>query len=48
MDQALLGSYNVVQYCNQNTIAFVLPPALPKIRDFLMNGGGLLPVKAGM
>ena len=48
MEQALLASSNVVQYGNQNTIVFVLPPALPEIRDFLMNGGGLLPVKAGM
>ena len=48
MEQALLGSKNVVQYCNQNKIAFVLPPALPENRELLMNGGGLLPVKAGM
>ena len=48
MEQALLASSNVVQYGNQNTIVFILPPALPEIRDFLMNGGGLLPVKAGM
>ena len=39
---------NVVQYGNQTTIAFVLPPVLPEIRDFLMNGGCLSPVKAGM
>ena len=42
MEQALLASANVVQYGNQNTIVFVLPPALPEIRDFLMNGGGLI------
>ena len=48
MEQALLASSNVVQYGNQNTIVFVLPPALPEIRELLMNGRCLLPVKAGM
>ena len=50
MEQALLSSSNVVQYGNQNTIVglFVLPPTLPEIRELLMNGGCLLPVKAGM
>ena len=48
IEQAILASSNVVQYGNQNTIVFVLPAALPEIRDFLMNGGSLLPVKAGM
>ena len=48
MEQPLLASSNVVQYGNQNTIVFALPPTLPEIRNFLMNGGGLLPVKAGM
>ena len=48
MDQDFLAPSNVVQCCNQTTIAFVLPPVLPEIRDFLMNGGCFLPVKAGM
>ena len=43
-----MASLNVVQYGNQNTIVLVLPPALPEIRDVLVNGGGLLPMKAGM